>query len=839
MSASYEFGILPIPGSAIYLLAAWALLCIWLTLKQRFTGLAIAMVMAGVLQWPFIALVGNLTLQLTTDVAALALLASAAWHLRKRLVSAAMLTTLLGVCAFLAVQVLRAPDVQSGAFALRQIVYPLFLAVAGFLLADVLNWRRLGLVLSALTVGVSAYMLAEKLYGGPILDPTPSEIALAGGSSAGLRLGLPFAYVSDGIGGAPYIRPGGPFFNPPIAGIFLGTGVYALLRWVRPRLALPLVLLATLACGMAVARAGLLMIAFVVLVPLSFRYIGRRSSLLVGVTLGLLAGVKLSEQGATAAHSTGLVRGISFALRNPLGSGIGTQGYFGQPAGAASLAVSESWLGVVVASTGLLTLVGLVVVLWLCVSRAWQKSHRAVARDILPLGVLAVAALTESASSMRGASAMWLLMGEALATRVAVRWPGVGKADVLFVVRDAAFVGGSERVSLDLANRLAEDLEVRTLSLESRKGTLLPARVTSLRTGTPYPELDLVAPLRILPLEDGLLTAVRRRIERRALARRLNAAIQASDEAVVVINHNAVLPRWVRSADLVRVVVHMHASTTQFRQELNPKARTPIRLKGWLSSRARRRESVALLAVMRTCREVVVTNPGEAEDLAEFLGRPVRVIGNPLPWDLPRGPVASETLRRDLLFVGRLAAEKRPSLVLEVFGELRARGHEVDLLMLGDGPERDLLEARSRALGLDPAVVLPGVQNVVAATYASGGVLLLTSQFEAFPMVLVEAASQGMPCVATDVSPGVRWLAERTHGVRVVSAPDAKALADAVEFWWRETPMQAQGRRQRTTEGLQVLTQERVASRWLALIEDIRGPRDAQAAPAPPGVVHA
>ena len=416
-SASYNFGILPTVGAVIPLLVVWAAACVYLGVRQRLTQLAIATVAAGVVQWPLIALLGDLKLQLTTDISAVTLILAVAWAARARVLRPWPILAVAALGLFLGLETARAPDLTSGALALRQILYPLLLLTVGSLTAREIDWQRFGRALAMLAALSAAYMILEKLNGGPLIDPTPSQVALQGGSTASLRQGLPFAYVSDGIGKVPYVRAGGPFFNPPIAGIFVGIGVYAGMRWLRPRWSILLAVAGAAATVLAVARAGVLLIAIVVVVPLTIRLLGRWVAAGAGLGAVVVAARELGQQGATASHGTGLLTGVEFALHHPIGSGIGTQGYFS--VGVTNAAVFESWLGVLVASTGIIALAAVAALTLVAGRVVWGAGKNVSSVMILPLAVLAVAALSESASALRGTPAMWMLLGEALALAVA------------------------------------------------------------------------------------------------------------------------------------------------------------------------------------------------------------------------------------------------------------------------------------------------------------------------------------------------------------------------------------------------------------------------------------
>jgi len=77
---------------------------------------------------------------------------------------------------------------------------------------------------------------------------------------------------------------------------------------------------------------------------------------------------------------------------------------------------------------------------------------------------------------------------------------------------------------------------------------------------------------------------------------------------------------------------------------------------------------------------------------------------------------------------------------------------------LGDGPEKSAIKSRIKQLGLEKVVVMPGFvrQDEMASYFYDSSLFVLTSQTEAFGLVLAEAMSYGVPCVAFDSASGAR-----------------------------------------------------------------------------------
>lgn len=135
-----------------------------------------------------------------------------------------------------------------------------------------------------------------------------------------------------------------------------------------------------------------------------------------------------------------------------------------------------------------------------------------------------------------------------------------------------------------------------------------------------------------------------------------------------------------------------------------------------------------------------------------------------------------------LLFVGRLAAVKGVPVLLEALAKARGGGTGASLTLIGDGPEREELQAQAAALGLTGAVTFAGYksQDEVAQALGQADMLVLPSFAEGVPVVLMEAMAAGLPVIATRVG-GVGELVEDGLTGLTVPPGDAAALARAIE----------------------------------------------------------
>lgn len=140
--------------------------------------------------------------------------------------------------------------------------------------------------------------------------------------------------------------------------------------------------------------------------------------------------------------------------------------------------------------------------------------------------------------------------------------------------------------------------------------------------------------------------------------------------------------------------------------------------------------------------------------------------------------------KRVLLFVGRLAPEKRVDRLLHAFCYLQNLLTDVCLVLVGDGPQREYLQDLAGELGVAERVIFAGrVEGYpLYAWYRLGGVFALASEFEPFGAVVNEALLAGMPVVCSNKA-GARVLIHGGGNGMVVDASDSVRLKSAIYEW--------------------------------------------------------
>ncbi|MFZ8789918.1 MAG: glycosyltransferase [Acidilobaceae archaeon] len=187
---------------------------------------------------------------------------------------------------------------------------------------------------------------------------------------------------------------------------------------------------------------------------------------------------------------------------------------------------------------------------------------------------------------------------------------------------------------------------------------------------------------------------------------------------------------------------------------------------------------------------VVAVSHGVAEDLITMTGLPmekVKVIYNPVitpelfakaeepldhPWFRPGEPPV-------VLGVGRLTQQKDFPTLIRAFALVR-KERPARLMILGEGEERPKLEALVRELRLEEDVALPGFVDNPYKYMKRAAVFVLSSRWEGFGIVLVEAMALGTPVVATDCPSGPAEILENGKWGHLVPVGEPLHLARAI-----------------------------------------------------------
>jgi 1,2-diacylglycerol 3-alpha-glucosyltransferase len=201
------------------------------------------------------------------------------------------------------------------------------------------------------------------------------------------------------------------------------------------------------------------------------------------------------------------------------------------------------------------------------------------------------------------------------------------------------------------------------------------------------------------------------------------------------------------------------------------------------------------------CDLVIAPSPSIRRLLEEFGVRsPMVVIENGIdliPFSgsvrpIPRSKLGLDEGGCNLVYVGRLSAEKNLVGLLKQFTRAHEEVSGLSLLVVGDGPQMDRLQRLSYRLGIEQQVCLAGhvAHDELPAYLAAADIFVTASTSEVHPLSVIEAMASGLPVIGT-LSPGIADIVEhRVTGL--LARPPESDLAAAMVALARDPAQRAQ-----------------------------------------------
>jgi glycosyltransferase involved in cell wall biosynthesis len=339
---------------------------------------------------------------------------------------------------------------------------------------------------------------------------------------------------------------------------------------------------------------------------------------------------------------------------------------------------------------------------------------------------------------------------------------GPAGAPVRFLLQNAWTVGGTIRTTMNLAGWLArthDDVEV-----------------ISVRRMRENPFWPFPAGVPVSALED------KRSSHKRPLLSRLPSLLVHPDDfayAGASLHTDVKIVRWLRSLE-GGVLVSTRPAFNLVVAALAPPGVTVIGQEHMNFTAHRPRLQADMRRWYRRLDALSVLNADDERDYGEILaGSGTRVVR--IPNSLP--PLTGGVSPLDAPVVvgaGRLTGQKGFDLLIDAFAPVAAAHPEWRLRIYGNGPKREELERQIAARGLGGSVELMGASRELGEEFAKASLFVLSSRFEGFGMVLVEAMSKGLPAVSFDCPRGPADIVSHGRDGLLVPTEDVPAMSAAL-----------------------------------------------------------
>lgn len=354
-------------------------------------------------------------------------------------------------------------------------------------------------------------------------------------------------------------------------------------------------------------------------------------------------------------------------------------------------------------------------------------------------------------------------------TRDLAPTPGATRRRVRFLLLSAWGIGGTIRTTFTTAAHLGSNHDVEVVSV-------LRALVE--------PGIAVPDGLRLRPLFDG----TNRRPSPRNLAAlllyrapsRLWHVRDASYKRASLWT-DVLLLRWLRSLPQGTVVVTTRPALTLLTSRLAPAGVVVIAQEHQRLGLYHQELRDALAAALHNVSVLVTLTESDCaawQDLLGATGPSVFAIPNAVP-DVLLGP--GDPGAHNLIAAGRLEYQKGFDLLLEAFAAVAANHPDWTLDIFGRGSRREPLEQSVVDLGLGGQVRINAPTDRLGERMRNASVFVLSSRFEGFPLVLLEAMAAGLAVVSFDCPTGPGDILTGGKTGLLVPAEDVPALAAALD----------------------------------------------------------
>ena len=341
---------------------------------------------------------------------------------------------------------------------------------------------------------------------------------------------------------------------------------------------------------------------------------------------------------------------------------------------------------------------------------------------------------------------------------------------ILIMHRSFALVGGAERVITDKANFLANAGHQLLLVSYEQGQHPLPYE---LHPSVGYKDLDcrfFTLSKYSLPLHIYHFLRLRNKF-RKAL--RSTVEDFKPDVVVLASDWQTLMGAVVQSVNPIPVIAEFHNTYAHIMRKVESS-------ENWLRKVVTQFYHRQTISNLRKCSKLVVLTEIDAQNWRRHFDN-VCVIPNPVT----QYPDVIDDIPKDngrIIFVGRFNHEKRIDRLITAFSVIAERYPDWHVDIFGDGNEKENLLRQIDECGLVNRVVIHEPTKAIYDEYKRSEMLVLCSEHEASPLVLVEAMACGVPCVSLDCPTGPRAIINDGETGLLAKDGDVNDLASKIEW---------------------------------------------------------
>jgi glycosyltransferase involved in cell wall biosynthesis len=379
---------------------------------------------------------------------------------------------------------------------------------------------------------------------------------------------------------------------------------------------------------------------------------------------------------------------------------------------------------------------------------------------------------------------------------------------IYILLLNAWTMGGTARTALNLAGRLAEHHDVEILSVIRKRQT---------------PAFEFPPGVRVTAIDDQ-----RRKVAPRGLAGFVRRRLTAR-QSVLMLSADRASARMSLWTDLMLaralrrrrrgVLIATRPALNLLAASLTSPSLVTIGQEHMNLLTHRPGVTRAITTRYRGLDALVTLTERDLEDYRAALDDAPLLIAIPNAAPGTDGP-RSDGSARTVMAAGRITRQKAFAELVKAFAQVREAHPDWRLVIYGRGPREPQVREAIAKSGVGASVTLAAPVSDIERAMAEASIFALSSRFEGFPMVLLEAMSAGLPVVSFDCPTGPRELVESGRNGLLVPNQDVDALAAALIRMIEDEEL-----RRRCSEGA-VETAERysldaIGQRWERLLDHL------------------
>lgn len=167
------------------------------------------------------------------------------------------------------------------------------------------------------------------------------------------------------------------------------------------------------------------------------------------------------------------------------------------------------------------------------------------------------------------------------------------------------------------------------------------------------------------------------------------------------------------------------------------------------------------------------------EDKQAWGDERIKVVNNPLPFDSEE---VSNCKNKKIISIGRLDEQKGFDILIDVWKKVNAKHPDWILEIYGEGSLRKKLQEKIDLLNLEDSLILKGNEKNIQSKYLENSIYVMSSRYEGFGMVLIEAMSCGLPLISFDCPCGPKDIIKDGENGFLVEFGNIEEMAEKINY---------------------------------------------------------